>query len=92
MKIIKIVIILSFFYTTSVYSDVKDCSVINKLSQEYAKCIADLAKQKGKEVKEKAKKKGKEVKEKAKKKGKEIKEKVAIRTRTTNTYSHLRLF
>tara|TARA_Y100000590_G_C15117999_1_gene787539 strand:+ start:221 stop:514 length:294 start_codon:yes stop_codon:yes gene_type:complete len=64
MKIFKITIILIFFFSTNVYSAESDCSNIDKLSKEYAKCIADLAKKKGSEVKEKAKKKSSEVKEK----------------------------
>tara|TARA_Y100000590_G_scaffold332289_1_gene377790 strand:- start:1904 stop:2197 length:294 start_codon:yes stop_codon:yes gene_type:complete len=64
MKIINLLIILLFFYSTNSFSVEKDCSTIDKLSKEYAKCIADLAKEKGKKVKEAAKKKSKEVKDK----------------------------
>ena len=61
MKIINLLIILLFFYSTNSFSVEKDCSTIDKLSKEYAKWIADLAKEKGKKVKEAAKKKSKEV-------------------------------
>ena len=64
MKITRIIIILSFFFFQHVYAEKKNCNNIDKLSKDYAKCIAELAKEKGKEVKQKVKDKGNEVKEK----------------------------
>ena len=74
MKFIRIIIILTFFYPLNVLSDDKNCSDIDKLSTKYAKCMAELAK-------EKTKKKGKEVKkmitsDKNKKKLSKFKEKL----------------
>jgi len=76
MKFIKIIIILTFLYPLNIYSAEKDCSNIDKLSTKYAKCMAELAKEKAKktsnEVKEKIasdknKKKLSKLKEKLKK-------------------------
>ena len=64
MKIFKIIIIISILYFNIVYPVKADCSGIDKLTKEYAKCIADLAREKGTNVKNAAKEKGKEVKEK----------------------------
>jgi len=75
MKIFKLTIILSFFFFNYSFSSEKNCSEIDKLSKEYAKCIADIAKEKGNEVKEKAKKKGKEVKDKVSSSNNETKKK-----------------
>ena len=75
MKIIKLIIILYFVIFSYSFSTEKDCSGIDKLTKEYAKCIADLAKEKGKEVKEKAKKKGKKVKDKVSSSNNETKKK-----------------
>ena len=50
MKLIKLIIILYFVIFNYSFSTEKDCSGIDKLTKEYAKCIADLAKEKGKEV------------------------------------------
>ena len=74
MKLIRIIVILIFFYPLNVHSDEKDCSGIDKLSTKYAKCMAELAK-------EKTKKTGKEVKkiitsDKNKKKLSKFKEKL----------------
>ncbi len=64
MKLIKYTLILIFFYSSNVVSTEKDCSGIDKLSNEYAKCISDLTKKKANKLKENAIKKGNEVKEK----------------------------
>ena len=64
MKIIYIIVITSLLYCVNLYSAENDCSDINKLTKEYAKCIADIAKKKGSEIKDKAKEKSIDVKEK----------------------------
>ena len=52
MKIFLIVIvILSFFNHT--YSNELNCSKLDKLSKDYAKCIADKSKKQGKMIKDK---------------------------------------
>tara|TARA_B100000941_G_C28014963_1_gene307136 strand:- start:155 stop:403 length:249 start_codon:yes stop_codon:yes gene_type:complete len=52
MKIILIVIvILSFFNHT--YSNELNCNKLDKLSKDYAKCIADKSKKQGKMIKDK---------------------------------------
>ena len=39
MKIVKLIIILYFFFFSYSFSVEKNCSEIDKLSKEYAKCI-----------------------------------------------------
>jgi|AACY02.7.fsa_nt_gi hypothetical protein len=58
------IILLLLHYSTNVYSAEKDCSEMDYLSKEYAKCIADKAKKKANETKEKVKNKSNEVKDK----------------------------
>ncbi len=52
MKIYKLFIILLIFSNNAIAEE-NDCSKINKLSKEYAKCITKIAKEKSKAVKEK---------------------------------------
>ena len=51
MKINILLFFLLLFSTNLLAKDI-DCSKINKLSKEYAKCIAELAKEKGTKVKD----------------------------------------
>ena len=64
MRIFYIITIVSLLCFSNIYSAKADCSGIDKLTNEYAKCIADIAREKGANVKNAAKEKGKEVKEK----------------------------
>ena len=50
MKIYKLFIILLIFSNNAIAEE-NDCSKINKLSKEYAKCVANIAMEKSKAVK-----------------------------------------
>ena len=50
-KFILHLVIFSFAFSVNAISDVKDCSGMDKLSKDYAKCLADKSKVKGSKIK-----------------------------------------
>ena len=50
-KFLLIIIFFSFF--NHLFSDEVDCSALDKLSTDYAKCVAEKSKKKGKLIKDK---------------------------------------
>ena len=73
----KIILIIFFIMIniSNVLAVENDCSGLNKLSQDYANCIAKKLKKKGSETSKKIKEKGSETSSKIKKSGSKVKSK-----------------
>ena len=52
MKLFKLIILFFYIFNSFALAEKVDCSKFNKLSKDYAKCVANKAKNKSIEVKE----------------------------------------
>ena len=84
----KIILIIFFIMIniSNVLAVENDCSGLNKLSQDYANCIAKKIKKKGSETSEKIKEKGSETSSKIKKSGSKVKSKAKKTLKKINKF------